>query len=283
MKIFGDIFIAINDVVIYTKRAFQLENIDHLYIGSSFGTIIGLDDYGQNYLGIESSELNFEYSIKTDEWYTDQLQYLMVLNTYDYLENDYGHVNLTMYPRPPSFANRASGQFIIAMAMAISLSLIYPLYYLLASYTNDTKNFMLKKQNDKLTVESNKYKAILGEKKATIKVLDTKTDGLNTKYDAKTKTLTAIYDKKVNYKLKSEIFYTLSNELNQFDVNVDRIYSKDDSIYISMIGSDERKLTELIKYISNKHFKEIRQIDIKRIDKNPETKHYKGLLKVELR
>jgi hypothetical protein len=188
-----------------------------------------------------------------------------------------------MYPRPPSFANRASGQFIIAMAMAISLSLIYPLYYLLASYTNDTKNFMLKKQNDKLTVESNKYKAILGEKKATIKVLDTKTDGLNTKYDAKTKTLTAIYDKKVNYKLKSEIFYTLSNELNQFDVNVDRIYSKDDSIYISMIGSDERKLTELIKYISNKHFKEIRQIDIKRIDKNPETKHYKGLLKVELR
>jgi hypothetical protein len=50
-----------------------------------------------------------------------------------------------------------------------------------------------------------------------------------------------------------------------------------------MIGSDERKLTELIKYISNKHFKEIRQIDIKRIDKSPETKYYKGLLKVELR
>jgi hypothetical protein len=283
MKIFGDIFVAINDIVIYTKRAFQLGNIDHLYIGSSFGTIIGLDDYGQNYLGIDSSELNFEYSIKTDEGYTDQLQYLMLLNAYDYLDNDYGHVNFTMYPRPPSFTNRASGQFIIMMAMAISLSLIYPLYYLLASYTNDTKNFILKKQNDKLTVESNKYKEILSKKKATIKKLDTQTNGLTKKYDAKTKTLMAIHDKKVNYRLKSEIFYTLSHELNQFDVNVDRIYSKEDTIFISMIGSDERKLTELIKYISNKHFKEIRKIDIKRIDKNPKTKHYKGLLKVELR
>jgi len=283
MKIFADIFIAINDVVIYTKRVFQLENIDYLYIGTSYGSIIGLDEYSQNYLGIKSSELNFDYNIKTDEWYTDQLQYLMLLNASDYLENDYGHVNLTIYPRPPSFVNRASGQFIIAMFMAISLSLIYPLFYLLGSYTNDTKNFMLKKQNDKLTVESSKYKAILGEKKAIIKMLDTKAKGLSTKYDGKTKTLTAIYDKKVNYKLKSEIFYTFSNELDQFGVNVDRIYSDEDVIFVSMVSSDERKLTKFIKYISNKHFKEIRNIDIKRIDKDPETEYYKGLLRVELK
>jgi hypothetical protein len=283
MKIFGDIFIAINDVVIYTKRAFQLESIDHIYIGSALGPIIGLDEYGQNYLALESSELNFDYGIQTDEWYTDQLQYLMLLNAYDYLDNDYGHVNLTMYPRPPSFANRSSGQFIIATAAAISLSLIYPMFYLLGSYTNDTKNFMLKKQDEKLTAEANKYKEILGKKKATIKKLDEKTNVLSNKYDAKTKTLTAIYDKKVNYRLKSEIFHTISNELNQFDVNIDNLYSEDDSIWISMIGSDERKLTELIKYISDKHFKDIKLIDIERIDKNTTTNHYKGLLKVELK
>ena len=48
MKIFGDIFIAINDITVYTKRAFQLETIDHFYIGSVLGPIIGLDEYGEN-------------------------------------------------------------------------------------------------------------------------------------------------------------------------------------------------------------------------------------------
>jgi len=283
MKIFNDIFISINDVLVYTKRAFQLENIDHIYIGSSRGSIVGLDEYGTTYLGINSSEFNFDYSIKTDEWYTDQLQYLMLLNTYDYLDNEYGHVNLTMYPRPPSFTNRSSGQFIIATAAAVSLSLVYPMFYLLGSYTNDTKNFMLTKQNNKLTSEANKYKEILGKKKATIKTLDKKTKALRTAYDAKTKTLTAIYDKKVNYRLKSLYIHTISNELDQFDVNVDELSSDEDVIWISMIGSDERKLTELIKYISDKHFKDIEKIDIERIDKNTTTNHYKGLLKVELK
>jgi len=283
MEIFRDVFIAINDVIISTKRTFKLETIDHLYIGSSLGTIIGLDEYSQNYLGLNSSEFNFKYLIKTNERYTDQLQYLMVLNALDYLDDDHGQINLTIYPRPPSFTNRASGQFIIAIFMAISLSLAYPLYYLFASYNNDTKNFILKKQNKKLIVKNNKYKGILGKKKEAIKNLNQRTDKLTNKYNLKIKMLTAIYNKKVNYRLKSEIFYNLANELHQYDVNVDNIYSKEDSIYVSMVGSDENKLTKFIKYISYKYFNDIRKIDIEKIYKDSETARYKGLLKVELR
>ena len=50
-----------------------------------------------------------------------------------------------------------------------------------------------------------------------------------------------------------------------------------------MIGSDENKLTEFIKYISDIHFNDIHKIDIEKIDKDSETAHYKGLLKVELK
>jgi len=48
MKIFGEVFITINDIIIYTKRAFQLDTIDNMFIGSVQGPIIGLDEYSQN-------------------------------------------------------------------------------------------------------------------------------------------------------------------------------------------------------------------------------------------
>jgi len=35
MKIFSEVFITINDIIIYAKRAFQLETIDHMFIGSA--------------------------------------------------------------------------------------------------------------------------------------------------------------------------------------------------------------------------------------------------------
>ena len=42
-------------------------------------------------------------------------------------------------------------------------------------------------------------------------------------------------------------------------------------------------MTELIKYISESHFDELKSMDIERIEKDPVNNYYKGLLKVELR
>ena len=283
MKIFGEVFIAINDIIIYIKRAFKLETIDNVFIGSVRGSIIGLDDYSENYLGLQSADFNFDYHISSDEWYTDQLQYLMLLSSLDYLDNDTSVVNLTMFPRPPSFLNRASGQFIVATVAAISLGLVYPLVYLVGSYANDAKIFALKMQNDELTAETNKYKRILAEKKKVIAKLDTQIATLAKTYSSKTKTLKSIYDKKVNYRLKSEMFYMIAEDLNKNGVNVDMVYTKENTLWLSLVSTDDRKLTELIKYISDTHFNEIDVIDIKLIEKDPESAYYKGLLKVDLR
>ncbi|MDQ1325383.1 MAG: hypothetical protein QG564_507 [Campylobacterota bacterium] len=283
MKIFGEIFIHINDILIYAKRAFGLDGVDQMYIGSENGPIIGLDEYSQNYLGLPSLELNFNYKINHDEWYTDQLQYLLLLNSFDYIEDEESVVNLTMFLRPPAFINRASGQFIIAAAAAISLGLAYPLVYLVGSYVNDAKIYALTIENNKLTAESNKYKQILGEKKKEISALDQHIAGLDEKYYAKTTTLTSIYNKKVNYHLKSEIFHVIAEELNQFDVYIDKLQSKENTVWLSLVSSEDRKLTELIQYISESHFDEINQIDIELIQKDPKSNHYKGLLKVDLR
>ncbi len=283
MKIFGEVFITINDIIIYVKRAFQLESIDHMFVGSVQGPIIGLDEYSQNYLGLQSAELNFNYNVHNDEWYTDQLQYLMLLSSFDYLEDKSSIINLTMFPRPPSFVNRASGQFIIATVAAVTVGLAYPLFYLIGAYANDAKIYALNIQNKELTAESNKYKQILSKKKQKISVLDKKISKLKDRYKGKTKTLTSIYDKKVNYRLKSGRFHTIAEELDKFDVHVDVMYSSVDAVWMSLVSSDDRKFTELIKYISEKHFDNISEINIERIHKDPASSFYKGLLKVDLR
>lgn len=286
MKIFGEIFIMINDIIIYTKRAFQLDTIDHMLIGSVQGPIIGMDEYSQNYLGLQSSDLNFDYngqSVNSEEWYTDQLQYLMLLSSFDYMEDESSIVNLTMFPRAPSFMNRASGQFIIATLAATTVGLAYPLVYLIGSYVNDAKIYALTIQNNELTAETNKYKKILSEKKQKISVLDKQIVTLSDVYQSKTNTLSAIYDKKVKYRLKSGIFHTIAEELDKFGVHVDMMYSQNDTVWLSLVSSNDRKFTELIKYISDTHFDEITQIDIEIIQKDPESSYYKGLLKVDLR
>ncbi len=113
-----------------------------------------------------------------------------------------------------------------------------------------------------------------------MKTLDKKISNLSTVYSGKTKTLTAIYDKKVNYKLKSGLFHTIADELNKFDVHVDQLITEESTLYISLVSTDDRKFTELIKYISDTHFDNVKEIDIERITKDPESSYYKGILKV---
>jgi len=283
MKIFGEIFITINDVMIYVKRAYKIEHIDQLFIGSSHGPIIGLDEYSQNYLGLQSSDLNFNYQIDTDEWYTDQMQYLMLLNAFDYLDDEDAVVNMTIYPRPPAFIKRPGGQFLIAVFAATFIGLAWPLTYLVGSYLNDAKTFALKSEDEHLQKEASKYKKIIADKQAEIKQLDDQIKTLSTRYNAKSKTLTSIYDKKVNYRLKSGVYHQIADELDKYGVHVDNIQTEGDTIKLSVVSEDDRKLTELIKYISDTHFNEINQIDIKRIEKDPESKYYRGILKVDLR
>jgi hypothetical protein len=151
------------------------------------------------------------------------------------------------------------------------------------SYANEAKIFALKKQDESLKTEANKYKQILSTKKKEISALDKEIARLAKLYGGKTKTLSSIYREKVNYRLKSEVFYTVANELNKFDVYIDNIVTRENTILLSLVSSDDRKLTELIKYISNTHFDEIKEIDIELIEKDPGSKHYRGLLKVELR
>ncbi|RLA60087.1 MAG: hypothetical protein DRQ78_09850, partial [Epsilonproteobacteria bacterium] len=280
MKLFGDIFLTINDIVIYAKRAFELTAIDQIFIGSTVGSIIGLDDYSQNYLGLNSSEFNFNYNIPSDEWYIDQFQYLALIASIEYIENLEEVANLTQYFRPPSFANRASGQFVMVVISAISLALAWPLGYLVGAYLNDAKIYALTSENKDVEKQVEFYKSKIATKQIRSKQLDRSIKADTIRYSAKTKTLKAIYDKKVNYTLKSEVFYTFSQELRAFDLHIDHMQSTDDTFIFSVVGSDDKRITEFIKHISAKFYDKIAKINIDIIEKESESDFYKAIVEV---
>ncbi len=282
-KLFGEIFISINDIVIYARRAFDISKIDQVFIGGDRGTINGLDEYTNNYLGLHSSELNFNFNIETDDWHINQLHYMLLVAAIDYVDETDQKVNLTIFERAPAFHKRPSGQFIITTLLAISLGMAYPLYFLARSYINDATNLVLSKNEEALKAESDKYKQILGEKQKEIKALDEKIGGLSKIYFSKEKTLTTIYDKKVNYRLKSELFYRFAQDISKFDVKIDQFMSDQDTYTISLLSKDDKEITKLIKHISDTYFDKINSIGIETIKKDQESELYNSVLKVELR
>jgi hypothetical protein len=283
MKIFGEVFIGINDILIYVKRAFDFKAIDKVYIGSEFGPIAGLDEYSQTYLGQILSELNFDYEFVSDEWYLDQFQCLMALSSVDYQNGMNTSVNLTQFKRPPPFAMRPGGQFIISTTIASIVGIAWPSTYLIGSYLNKAEIYVLEDKEQELTALANKYKKIIKAKTLKIQKLDKEINELDITYNSKIKTLSAIFDKKVNYKLKSESLYRFAGDLKKFDVRTDSITSEDDSYKISLISENSKNITRLIKTISEKYFKKIREIDIAEIQKNQDTGYYTGILKVKLK
>lgn len=283
MKIFSEVFVALNDVVIYSKRAFSLDAVDNIFIGSIIGSIAGLSQYSENYLGMASKDLMFEYDLGSNEWYTDQLEYLLALRALEFLKDDSSYANLTIFPRPPSFANRPSGQFTIAMGIGLGIALLYPGYYFISAMISKTQSAFMQSQDDDLKKEVDKYTKILAEKKSEIELLTKEEGRLRGVYNDKASTLNAIYDKKVNYKMRSEVFYNFSEYLKQFDVSVSSLENNESQFYISVVGNNDKKITELIDYIAKNRFNDIKDINIESIAKDENSSYYNGVLKVELR
>jgi len=283
MKIFGDIFLQINDIVIYAKRAYNIESIQKLFLGSVNSPIIGLSDYGYNYLGIPAFNLDFNFDIKNEEWYVDQLQYLMLKSGLDYVVEPSQVLNISEYPRPPIFVKRSSGQFIISIVTTSLLALGLPLLYLIPAYSLEAYNFKLSADNRDLSAEVSKYKQILAEKKKVKEQNAKELQKLEGIFEKKAKTLTAVYNKKVNYKLKSNFLYIFSKDLERFNVHLEEIYSDEDNFVFHLISDDEKNITKYIKDVSKKYFNDIKTIDIKRIEYSVKDSKYRGILKVNYR
>jgi len=287
MDLFGKIFIAINDIVVYVKRAYKLEIINHVFVGSSLGSFSGLDLFVQNYLGLHSSNIEFDFQMEVAGKPIDQLQLMMTVVGLEYMSRyDRSIVNFTEYPRPPAFFKRPSGQFVWATLAVIALALLPPTYYYVILKANEAREDILKKEERKLNIEASKYRKILAKKRKEAEGLEKKISNEKKVFKAKEKTFFTVYKKKVHYRLRSNQVVLLARDLLRYDVRARDIkfyydeQTKSNKYYISLASDSDTKITKLIKGISEEYDRNISSIDIDLIQKEQNSTLYQGILRV---
>ena len=267
MQLFGELFLYINDVIVFAKRSYSIENIDKIYIGSEVGTLIGVDEYAQSYLGLESYEFNFNIAINSKEWYIDQIHILMVLTSQVYLENKNDELNFSIFRRPPPLKDRPVGKLLGITAASIILTSAYPAYQYGYSQFLQIQVNQATSEYRKANKEANAIRAkIANLKKDRAKVvkLVKKESG---KLEFKRKLLTEINKKKTEYSMKALILVELIKISNKYSSKLSSIEYKDGGINLYIQNRNEKKITEFIKELTKLKKYKISTDKIQRDDK----------------
>ena len=250
MQLFGELFLYINDVIVFAKRSYNIDTIDKIYIGSEVGMFIGVDEYAKSYLGLESYEFNFSIAINSKEWYVDQMHILMVLTSQVYFENEDDKLNFSIYKRPPPFKERPVGKLIGIVAASIILATAYPAYqYGYAKFLQIQTNQATKKYriaNNEANIIRGNIAKLKKDRLKIVSLVKKESDKLN----FRKKLLTEIHKKKTEYLMKSIILVELIDISNNYKSKISVINYKDNKISLSIQNKSEKKITEFIEELT---------------------------------
>lgn len=219
LKLFGEVFIHINDIVNYAKRSFEIKQFETIYIGSLAGSVIGLDEYAQTYTGIKTLPFHFEYGFNAGTKNVDQIHQLMHL--YARLEsNERYECNFTIFNRPPPFAKRDSGKLILVAGAAIAAALLYPGTYWGLGYVEEFHYAIMNQEYETVHIDKMTREATINLKLANKNAAQVLLDKEKSDYKQKQDTLIQVHDKKVNYPMKAKIAADFTKSFNQYRVKL---------------------------------------------------------------
>ncbi|WP_373036015.1 hypothetical protein [Sulfurimonas sp.] len=284
IKLYKEIFANINDILTYVKRAFELEKIEHVYIGSQIHTVTKLDEMGEVELGIKSSVFEFDYGFESDGVYIDQLHALMHVYTTLPTEDKYD-CNFTTYHRPPKFTQRESGKLILLGVASLIIAFIYPVTYWVLTYAQTLQYDLLSTEYTELHNIKITREATIKNKEADKAKVLTLLNQEKKEYAEKKATLVKIHDVKVNYPMKAKLLSMFTKDLNKFNVNVDSLsYSEDNkskAFTLNLISTKDKKITHMIEYLT-KIYEGKFEFSLEHIEFKEEPKKYFSELKVSI-
>ncbi|MDD5716291.1 MAG: hypothetical protein PHW64_00680 [Sulfuricurvum sp.] len=285
IRLFGEIFLHISDVITYAKRAYEIKKIDQIYIGTAVGPLIGLDEYAQTYLGLKAVPFDFNYGFTSDEKYVDQIHQLMHL--YGRLEaSERYDCNFTVFHRPPPFAKRDSGKLIIVTAASLVIALLYPGVYWGLSYIEEFRDAILTKEYEEVHIEKIAREATVNLKMANKNHAQALLNEQKTAYKQKQDTLLQVHEKKVDYPMKAKIMADFTQSLNTYRVQLKTLnYSEENgtkTFMFGLISSTTQDITALLKHLTEtKREKYIFNLDL--ISYDDEEKAYRSELKAVIK
>ena len=271
MQLFGELFLYINDVIVFAKRSYSIDNIDKIYIGSEVGMFVGVDEYAKSYLGLESYEFNFSIAINSKEWYVDQLHILMTLTSQVYLENADDKLNFSIFRRPPPFSKRPVGKLVGVLIASILLTVAYPAYQYGYSQFLQLQVAQANKEYKKANKEANIIRAKIAKLKKDRAKIVALVKKESKKLEFRKKLLSEIHKKKTAYSMKALILVELINISNKYKSKISNISYDENSIKLSIQNRSEKKITEFIQELTNlKKYK----ITTDKIEKNEKDNLY---------
>jgi len=281
IQVFNECFLNLNDILIYTKRVYDIDVVNKAYIGFSCGYLSGIDSYVRNYLNLNTYPISSIYSSSDPAKSIDVLHSLMVMNALEAQGGLYDIVNITPYPKPEPISKRPSGKLLFGGIAVASVFLLPSLYDGITGGTLQISNISLSSKEEQLNSVVTKYKQILKEKRTRLKALTSAKDKLTKVYNTKMGELGKVYSKKFNYKLRSEQLALITQVLTQFDVKSKNIIISDLLYTIELESRDDKELTAFIKKLVSKFDKAIVGVNIKSIKFDKADQLYKGVFNVE--
>jgi hypothetical protein len=279
MQLFGELFLYINDVLVFAKRSYSIDNIDKIYIGSEIGLLVGVDEYAKSYLGLESYEFNFSIAINSKEWYVDQLHILMALTAQVYFEDKNDKLNFSIYKRPPPLKERPVGKLLGVLVASVILSAAYPLYQYGYSQFIQIKIDKATKEYRIANKDANAIRAKITNLKKEKDKISSLVKKQSDKLDFRKKLLTQIHKKKTDYQMKALILVELLDISNKYKSKVSVIEYSENNMKISIQNVNEKKITEFIEELTNlKKYK----ISTDKIEKNEKDHLYLSQITVGL-
>ncbi len=284
IKLYKEIFANINDILTYVKRAYELEKIEHVFIGSQIHTLTKLDEMSEVELGIKSSNFEFDYGFESDGVYIDQLHALMHIYTTLPDEEKY-NCNFTTYHRPPKFIHRESGKIILLIAASLTLAFMYPVTYWVLTYAQTLQYDLLDAEYKQLHEEKTTRQATIKNKEATKTKVTTLLTHEKKEYAEKKSTLIKIHDVKVNYPMKAKLLANLTKDLNKFDIGLDSLSYKEDenvkTFTLNLISSKDKSITKMLEYLTKTYDGKF-DFSLKHIELKSKSKKYFSELKVNI-
>ena len=204
IRVFNECFLAINDILIYTKRAYDLDSFRTAYVGLSWDSKNSLEPYVKNYLNIKAVALETLYEKSISGKDIDPICALMVLSAKELQSGTLTVANFTPYPKPKPLSQRPSGKIVATFFFITALFMVPIIYDFIIGSTLNAKNVILAKKEAKLTRIANNYKQKITQKREELKALNKAFDKTKKIYDSKVGEVTKVYNKKFHYKFRSE-------------------------------------------------------------------------------
>ncbi len=252
MKLFGEVFVYINDVVSFAKRAHKLDEIHQIFLGTEIGNISGWEEYCFNYVNIPTQKLEFKIAKNSDDVWVDPMHTLLALSAQEFQLHPDDNFNISIFKRPPPFRQRSSGKLVQIVGMSFILSMLYPTYqfvYESVFLQQELRESNLKHEN--LVKISSKRKVDLAKVIKLQKNVDLKLDEKNKDLDFRTKLLEEIYTKKVSYPMKAKVLTNLFAKIIEHKSKVVSVENINKDTIINVESSADKYITELMKDLAN--------------------------------